>query len=527
MERPLVSRSMNRFSQRRAREQGGVIQSRPASGHPDNEIASRGSGRIGRNAAINAGGAVVSLVISLATVPAYLHLIGETRFGVLAIVWVVLGYFGAFDFGLSRATAHYVARMQDQPPIARERVFWTALSVNATVGAIGGIILFFVGRVVFGDVVKVASDLRAEALAALPWLAIAVPLTTLTLVLAGSLEGSERFLAVNTLAVTGLAMFQLAPLAYAYWVNPGLDGLIMSATLALATSTVLSFIVAAVVLPVRGKPRVDRDILGRLLRYGGWITITGLVSPLLTVLDRLVIGGVLGAKAVTRYTVAFALVSRTQIVSSSLARTVFPRFSMLGREDAARVSRDSLRGLASLMTPLVVIAAIALEPFLQIWVGEDIASSAAPVGEILLMGMWVNSMAVIPFAFLQAQGRPDLPAKFHLLELVPYIGALILGLHLAGIQGAAWAWSGRVAVDAVLLFSAAWKISKASPPAEWRHLAAGGFLTAAACIASLTMFQVWPLRIVIGGALVAASLAWAWRNAPVEMRLPTLGIRRS
>jgi O-antigen/teichoic acid export membrane protein len=133
------------------------------------------------------------------------------------------------------------------------------------------------------------------------------------------------------------------------------------------------------------------------------------------------------------------------------------------------------------MTPLAVVSMTALEPFLRLWVGEDIASSAAPVGSILLMGMWVNSMAVVPFAFLQAQGRPDLPAKFHLLELAPYIGALILGLHLAGIQGAAWAWSGRVALDAVLLFSAAWKISKASPPVEWRHLAHGGFLTAAAC----------------------------------------------
>jgi O-antigen/teichoic acid export membrane protein len=500
---------------------------RTASRHPDNEVARLGSSRIGRNAAINVGGAVISLLISLATVPAYLHLIGETRFGVLAIVWVVLGYFGAFDLGLSRATAHHIARMQAEPPTARERVFWTALSVNAAIGAIGGVILFFVGNVVFGDVVKVTSDLRAEALAALPWLAIAVPLTTLTLVLAGSLEGGERFLAVNSLAVAGLAMFQLAPLAYAYWIDPSLDGLIMSATLALATSTVMSFVVASVALPVRGRPRVDRNTLSRLLRYGGWITITGLVSPLLTVLDRLVIGGVLGAKAVTRYTVAFALVSRTQIVSSSLARTVFPRFSMLGREDAARVSRDSLRGLAAIMTPLAVVSVTALEPFLQLWVGEDIASSAAPVGAILLMGMWVNSMAVVPFAFLQAQGRPDLPAKFHLLELAPYIVALILGLHLAGIQGAAWAWSGRVALDAVLLFSAAWKISKASPPAEWRHLVHGGLLTAAACIASLTMFHAWPLRIAIGGALIVASLAWAWRNAPVEMRLPTLGIRRS
>jgi O-antigen/teichoic acid export membrane protein len=465
-------------------------------------------------------------LLSLATVPAYLHVIGEARYGVLAVVWVVLGYFGVFDLGLTRATANQIARLRNDPPVVRERVFWTALSLNATLGTVGGVILLFVGRVLLENLLKVAPDLRSEVVTALPWLALAVPLTTVTLVLVGTLEGREQFLMVNSLRIAGLAMFQLVPLAYAYWVGPSLTGIIMSATLALVVSTALSFVVAAVSLPVRNRPRIDAERVGVLLRYGGWITVSGLVSPFLTVVDRVVIGSMLGATAVTRYTVPFALVSRVKLLSDSLARTIFPRFSMLDRNEAARVSRESLRALAAVMTVLTVVGAVTLDPFLRVWVGSDIASSSAPVGEILLIGFWLNSLAVVPFALLQAQGRPDLPAKFHVLELAPYIGGLVMGLHFAGIQGAAWAWSGRAAADAVLLFWAAGKLSQGAAPADWRQLARGGMLAAAACVASLTVFGVPSLRVVVGGALMVASFAWAWRIAPAQVRLLLLRPRR-
>jgi len=114
------------------------------------------------------------------------------------------------------------------------------------------------------------------------------------------------------------------------------------------------------------------------------------VGPLLTVVDRIVIGSVLGATAVTRYTVPFALVSRVQVLSRSLARTIFPRFSMLERDDPAHVSRESLRALAAVMTVLTVVGAVTPDPFLRVWVGSDIASSSAPVGEILLIGFWLT-----------------------------------------------------------------------------------------------------------------------------------------
>ncbi len=475
------------------------------------------SSRIGRNTAINIAGAIVPLFLSLVTVPPYLHLIGPARYGVLAVVWVVLGYFGVFDLGLSRATANQIAQMRDEPPASRERVFWTAVSLNASVGVVGGVFFLFLGNLLLAHVLKVSTSLRSEAVAALPWLALAVPLTTVTLVLAGTLEGRERFLTLNSLTISSLAMYQLAPLAYAYWVGPNLAGLIMSATLALLASAVISFIVTATSLPVSGRPRIDAHRLGALVRYGGWVTVSGLVSPILTLVDRVVIGAVLGARDVALYTIPYSLVARLQILPTSLSRTLFPRFSMLDRDDAFAVGRSAVSTLMAIMTPLTVLGTVVLEPFLRVWIGADIARSSAPVGEILFLGTWVNSLAVLPYSLLQAQGRPDLPAKFHLLESLPYVGGLILGLHLAGINGAAWAWTGRAALDAILLLAGARAISSSKGLADDRTVWSG-LLVTVTCVASLTVFSTPTLRLALGGPLILLSFWWGWTIAPVTAR---------
>lgn len=497
----------------------------PVSGTPASACLKRGQGRssrIGRNTAINLVGAILPLFLSLATVPTYLHLIGAARYGVLAVVWVVLGYFGVFDLGLSRAAANQIARMRDESPAARERVFWTALSINASLGAVGGVVLLFLGHVLLGHVLKVSPGLRSEAVAALPWLAVAVPLTTVTLVLAGTLEGRERFLAVNTLTIVALAMYQLAPLAYAYWIGPDLAGLIMSATFALLTSTVLSFVVIAISLPIRGAPRIDGDRLGALFRYGGWISVSGIISPILTLVDRIVIGAVLGARDVALYTIPYSLVVRVQILSGSLSRTLFPRFSMLDRHDAAAVGRDAVSTLIAIMTPLTVFGIVVLEPFLRVWIGADVARTSAPVGEILFVGIWANGLAYVPYAFLQAQGRPDLTAKFHLIEVPPYLAGLVLGLELGGIRGAACAWTGRAALDAILLFWGARAIPSSSGLTGLRESLGSGLLVTGTCLAALTLFAHPAFRAVLGGLLTLSSLWWGWRVAPVTARQRTL-----
>ena len=70
---------------------------------------------------------------------------------------------------------------------------------------------------------------------------------------------------------------------------------------------------------------------------------------------------------------------------------------------------------------------------------------------ILAVGVFANSLAHPLFVVLYAKGRPDLPAKFHLTELVIHIPLTILLIRSFGIAGAAAAWTTRVTLDMCLL----------------------------------------------------------------------------
>ncbi|MGB7189309.1 MAG: flippase [Acidobacteriaceae bacterium] len=460
-----------------------------------------------RDTVYNVCGSIAPTFISLFAVPAYLHLIGNARYGVLAIVWLFLGYFGVFDPGITRAAAYHIARLHGKSrDKERESVFWTALLINAGFGVIGGIVLYFAARPIFMSTFKMPESMRLEVMASLPWLAASIPLSITAGVLGGALQAREWFGFMNSVNVGNAAICQLAPLAVAYWHGPELNWLIPTVLIARALGVIPNVIALRRALPLGVGGGFDRSRLKELFSYGGWITITNLMTPILSTMDRMLIGSVLSAEAVAFYTVPFNLVGRATILPGALANSLFPKLSRGSPEESSRLASDSVVALAAVMTPVVVLGMGGLQIFLRLWVGRSFAEHAASVGLVLLVGIWINGLAFIPFGHLQAMGRPDLVAKFHASELLPFIGLLWLGLHFYGLFGAACVWTIRVTFDAALLFMASEKIK------GWHRLIPGGVLVVAAALASPT--SILSTRTVIEVALLIVSILWSWQLSP-------------
>lgn len=397
-------------------------------------------------------GAVLPIGLSLVTIPIYISLIGEARYGVLAIAWLLLGYFGLFDLGLGRATAQRIASINDSSPDELSETFWTALIMNISLGIVGGLIIWPVATFYFRFFFSVNTALELELTTAIPWLVLAVPMATLSGVLSGALEGRFKFFELNLISIFSSILIQVLPLVVAIFYSPDLT-LLIPAVIFARLITLILFFSRCYKHIFKGLPPNPSIFLAKnLLQFGGWVTVTSIVGPMMLILDRFIIGTALGAKAVTYYTVPFQLTERSTILSSALASALFPRLASTDPYQSRKLITKAIESLAILMTPITLIGLLMIDSFIQWWLGPEFAVEMGSVGKVLLIGFWINSIARIPYVQLQATGLPNIVAKCHLGELFPYLILLNVGLHFWGLLGAAIVFGLRTLADCILLF---------------------------------------------------------------------------
>ena len=405
-----------------------------------------------RHTAYNLVGQILPLVCSLLTIPVYLRLIGEARFGVLALIWLFFGYMGVLDLGIGQATARQLAHMTGKAKEEHAKVLWTALAISLGLGLAGALITQPLGTWFFGRHYSIDAGLRTELLAALPWAAALVPATSLAGVLAGALQARNAFGELNLIGATVNVLSLLAPLAVAATLDVRLPGLV-AAVAAVRLLVLIPMLWRCAGHYFVGVPMaLNKRYAIQLLHFGGWTTVSAIVGPVMVVADRFAIGAQLGAKSVSHYVIPFQMTERTTLLSSALNQALFPRFARATTEaERHHLAMFGLRTVGTWVSPLMGAGLLLSAPFLAWWISPELATQSANVAQILFFAFWVNSLAIVPFTKLLASGRPDLVAKSHVVELLPYLALLYVSLNAWGLIGAAAAFTARVAVDFVLL----------------------------------------------------------------------------
>lgn len=417
---------------------------------------------LARNVIWNLLGTVAPLLVAVPAVPRLVHAMGTDRFGVLTLAWVVVGYFSLFDLGFGRALTKLVAEklgsgMSEDIP----SLFWTSLVLMLLFGAIGTLAMATLSPWMVHSVLRVPANIQPETLRAFYLLAASLPIVIATTALRGFLEAHQRF-ALSSAVRVPLGVFTFAGPLLVSLFSVSLAPIIGVLVLARLVACLALWVLCLRIHPgLTGAMAIRWQLAPSLFHFGGWMTVTNIVSPVMVSMDRFLIGAVASISAVAYYATPWEAVTKLLIIPLAIVGVLFPAFSTGFTQDRARTRLLFFRGVKYTfltMFPFLLIVIVFAREGLTLWVGAEFARRSTVVLQGLAIGVFFNGIAQIPFALVQGVGRPDFTGKLHLIELPVYAVCLWLLVQSRGIEGAAIAWTARVIIDAMILFGFSYRI---------------------------------------------------------------------
>lgn len=405
-------------------------------------------------------GLALPLLVALWAVRVAARGLGPEAFSLILLAWTVTGYFGVFDLGFGRAIAKLGAEAEGNARLKR------MVSSAVLVQLIAGTAIALVGILLapkFTEWLRVPAHLRAEAVQSFRVLPIVVPAIMVSSTYRGALEALRRFGIVNALRIPlNSAAYVITLIGVAVGAGPAaIIGWIVIARVAGTLAHAIAFATANKQVTDTAAADVK---LSALFAFGGWVSITNGLAPLINYLDRFLVGNIVSLSAITYYATPYELTSKLMILPGSLAPVLLPALSAaLARNDGAR-SRELIQRSYKWSAALLIVPSLLLVIFapqiLHIWAGADFAVESATTLRLLAVAGFLNGVALIPFTALEGLGRPDLVAKYHIIELPVYVVVAVLMIRAFGINGAAFAWVLRTLVGLLVLAALSARVAK-------------------------------------------------------------------
>ncbi|EOZ9384064.1 flippase [Enterobacter bugandensis] len=397
-----------------------------------------------KNSIWNLVGYVIPSLVAIPALGYMAHKLGPELFGIYTIAIAVVGYAGIFDMGLTRAITREIAIYRNniserKKIIASATIFLLALS---TLG--GCLVLIFSASIV--HFLNITATDFVDINNSFKLLALTIPLFLMNQLWIAILEGDEKFKVVNIQKSFSSTFIAGMPALFVIY-----DGTLLSAIAGLLFSRIISLLIAF--LLVRNEilysgMRLDLVTFKRLIFFGGWITVSNIISPAMVYFDRFIISNMLGARHVAYYSGPSEAIARLGILPAAVGRAIFPKLSCVGHKDELKRNMTiSWLLMFAVCAPIVIFGIVFAGDILNLWLGLSYAVHSKNIFIILLVGFLFNALAQVPFTAIQSMGKAKITALLHCIEIIPYFVMLYFFVQHYGLIGVAFAWSIRVIVD--------------------------------------------------------------------------------
>lgn len=402
-----------------------------------------------KNSIYNIAGFAVPTLIAIPALGWLARQLGVESFGLFTLAFAIVGYASIFDGGITRAVIREVSIFRND--LSEQcKILSTANVVVLVLGCVGSLLLYFCANNLV-NLLKITYENSIQARLSFELLASIIPVFLINQVWLAYLEGHEKFANLNIQKVISSSLIAILPAIFC-WYKPSLFYAILGLVVGRYLSLAITFFVCRKMI-IQSGIGFNVIVFNRLMVFGGWLTVSNIISPIMVYFDRFVISNIMGASRIAFYTAPAEAVSRLINIPYALSRALFPKLSHSNDLDEKKKLENQSYLLISLVClPIVIIGCFLAEFILSTWLGSNYAGLAVQVFQILLVGFYFNALAQIPFSLLQADGKSKVTAVIHLFEIIPYVAILLYLTHEFGIVGTAIAWSLRTFVDLILMF---------------------------------------------------------------------------
>ncbi|OGY20885.1 MAG: hypothetical protein A3A65_02810 [Candidatus Chisholmbacteria bacterium RIFCSPLOWO2_01_FULL_49_14] len=223
--------------------------------------------------------------------------------------------------------------------------------------------------------------------------------------------------------------------------------LIFAFALRNATAIVIGMLAGAVMEVVltftmtTSKPKLVlvRSQVRKLLGFGKWVTLGGIMGYLSEQFDDIMVGRILGTTSLGVYQMAFKLsVLPSAEIAETLSKVTFPVYTRIA-EDHARLKRALSKTVsvnAAIALPACMLIILFPQLIIRISLGEQWLAAALPLQILAFYGL-TRALSQAPSSVLYAAGRPDIAAKLRSLQFILMAVIIIPLIRLYGLPGAA------------------------------------------------------------------------------------------
>lgn len=403
--------------------------------------------RFRTDAAWSAAGTLLPAVLGVMAVPVLLRNLAPAGFAAFALCLALISFAPALDFGVARTAMRRVAALHGESVAVRGALVSACLRRAAWAGLATAALLALSLPLVGAQGIDSPAGGSRTAL----YLAVAcVPLAIVANAQRAVLEGARMFAAAASVRIALGLLTAIVPAALSWWTQR-ID--------VLCASLVLLRLAAALhqarTLRLAGLHGTGGDGGPRFWQESAWYAVLAPIALLMCGFDRFLltwIGG-LDTTGLATFLAPQEMALRALVLSAALIPALLVRLAASSTQDtdAQALSARLFRHVAPAMG-VACIAVSALAPALapRLFAGVD-ATQVTEIVQVLAIGVFSNALAQFPMATLTARGHVRDAALMHAVQLPLFLAALAPLVAALGAVGAAWAWSGRIVLDTLML----------------------------------------------------------------------------